>query len=76
MSQNPMELAGASDPNPTRQEPDIDAAREIFPVVFEKDLMDLRPIPVEPEDLPKVTTSSIAQESVTSLNSVPGMEDV
>lgn len=74
MSENPNELAGATQ-EPRRPEPNQETAREVFPVVFEKDYMDFRGVetPDEGELAPK---SSSAPASVDTPRSVTGLEDL
>ena len=73
-SNNPMELAGATQPS-TPAEPEPDMAREIFPVTFEKDHLDFRPQRVDEVEVDDPKASS-ALESVESPPSPTGLEDV
>jgi hypothetical protein len=76
VNQNPLELAGATQ-EPSQPEPNVETAREVFPVVFEKDYKDYRPVaedqPDEGELAPK---SSSAPASADTLRSVTGLEDL
>jgi hypothetical protein len=75
MNQNPLELAGASQ-EASRPEPNPDTAREIHPVILEKDYLDFRPkseTDVEEAIAPK---SSLVPVSVASPTSPTGLEDV
>lgn len=68
------EMAGATQ-EPVAPPVDPDQAREVFPIMFEKDDMDFRPIdPAEKEvSVPK---SSSAPVSVEQPQSPTGLEDV
>lgn len=75
MNQNANELAGAAQ-EPFRPEPNLDTAREVQPIILEKDYLDYRPkseAQVEEAIAPK---SSLVQASVVPPTSPTGLEDV
>lgn len=73
MSQNPNELAGATQPHSAAPPPD--EAREVFPIRFEKDYLDFTGKP-EAEEGTLVPKSSSAPASVEQPKSVTGLEDL
>lgn len=70
MSQNNPEMAGPTQP----PSPDETNARQVFPVLFEKDYLDFTGTP--PEDEPVIPKASSAPVSVTTQTSVTGLEDL
>lgn len=68
---NPHELAGASQPSSVPLAP-IEP-REVFPITFEKDHLDFRPVPTTEDIAPKASSAPV---SVATQTSVTGLEDV
>lgn len=68
------ELAGATQ-EPVAPEPNPDTARQVFPVMFEKDDMDFRPTDPDVKEASAPKFSS-APASVVSQPSPTGLEDV
>jgi hypothetical protein len=68
-------LAGTTgSPAPVPVSPD---PREVFPISFEKDYMDFRPVSEEQEELDeRIPKGSTAPVSAATLKSVTGLEDV
>lgn len=70
---NTFELAGATNQSPPVAPPP-DQAREVHPVMFEKDYLDFTP--TDPAMEPVVPKASSAPVSVETQKSVTGLEDV